>query len=55
MPAATPEALDALIAASQESRREGLLRTARRQRIGTRVAFSCSGCPSCIGRILPSS
>jgi len=43
-PAATPEALDALIAASLQSRREALMRSARRQRIATRVAFSCSGC-----------
>jgi hypothetical protein len=39
----TPEALDALIAASLQSRREALLRSARRQRIATRVAFGLSG------------
>ena len=44
MPAATREALDALIAASQQSRREALMRSARRQRIATRVAFGGSAC-----------
>jgi Na+/H+ antiporter NhaD/arsenite permease-like protein len=44
MPAATPEALDALIAASLQSRREALLRSARRQRIATKMAFGGSAC-----------
>jgi|HubBroStandDraft_2_1064218.scaffolds.fasta_scaffold57464_2 hypothetical protein len=43
-PTATPEALDALIAASLQSRRETLLRNARRQRIATRVGFGGSAC-----------
>ena len=40
----TPQALDAAIAASLQSRREKLLRAVRRQRILTRVAFGLSGC-----------
>jgi hypothetical protein len=44
MPAATPEALDALIAVSLQSRRAHLARAARNQRIRTRFGFTCSGC-----------
>jgi hypothetical protein len=40
----TPQALDAAIAASLQSRREKLLRSVRSQRILTRVAFGLSGC-----------
>jgi hypothetical protein len=43
-PTATPEALDALIAASHQSQRDRLLRAARSQRIRTRLAYCCSGC-----------
>jgi CDP-diglyceride synthetase len=43
MPTARPEALDALIAASLQSRRDKLVRAARNQRIRTRFAYGCSG------------
>jgi hypothetical protein len=39
-----PQALDAAIAAGREARREKLLRTARNQRIRTRMALGLSGC-----------
>jgi hypothetical protein len=39
-----PQALDAANAAAREARREKLLRTARNQRIRTRVALGLSGC-----------
>ena len=41
---ATPEALDDLIAASLQTRRDKLVRAARNQRIRTRFAYGCSGC-----------
>jgi peptidoglycan/LPS O-acetylase OafA/YrhL len=44
MSAATPEALDALIAPSRQTRRETLLRGARREKMRTRFAYGCSGC-----------
>jgi hypothetical protein len=40
----TPQALDAAIAASRQSRREKLVRAVRNQRIRTQVAFVFSGC-----------
>jgi hypothetical protein len=36
--------MDALIAASLQTRRAKLLRAARNQRIRTRFAYGCSGC-----------
>jgi hypothetical protein len=39
----TPQALDAAIAASRQSRREKLVRAVRNQRIRTRVASAFSG------------
>jgi hypothetical protein len=43
-PIDTPDIMDALIAASLQSRRQRLLRNARRQRIATRVGFGGSAC-----------
>jgi hypothetical protein len=40
----TPEALDTLIAASLQSRRDKLVRAARNQSIRTRFGYGCSGC-----------
>jgi hypothetical protein len=42
-PTTIPEALDALIAASHQSRRETLLRAAGRQRNRTRFGYACAG------------
>jgi VIT1/CCC1 family predicted Fe2+/Mn2+ transporter len=43
-PIDTPDIMNALIDASLRSRRAKLLRSARNQRIRTRVGFGCSGC-----------
>jgi hypothetical protein len=43
-PIDAPDIMNALIEASLRSRRAKLLRTARRQRIATRIAFALSGC-----------
>jgi len=43
-PIYTPEALDALIAASRQSRHQRLVKSVRNQRIRTRVGYGCSGC-----------
>jgi len=40
----TPEALDALIVASLQARRDTWLRGARRQKMRTLFAYGCSGC-----------
>jgi CDP-diglyceride synthetase len=40
----TPDTMDALIAASLQTRRTKLLRAARNQRIRTRFGYGCSGC-----------
>jgi len=43
-PMATPDIMNALIAASLQTRRAKLLRAARNQRIRTRFGYGCSGC-----------
>lgn len=40
----TPDIMNALIAASLQTRRAKLLRAARNQRIRTRFGYGCSGC-----------
>ena len=40
----TPDMMNALIAASLQTRRTKLLRAARNQRIRTRFGYGCSGC-----------
>jgi hypothetical protein len=43
-PIDTPDIMDALIAASLQTRRAKLLRVVRNQRIRTRFVYGCSGC-----------
>jgi hypothetical protein len=40
----TPDIMNALIAASLQTRRKKLLQAARNQRIRTRFGYACSGC-----------